>query len=111
MRDEQSYFVTGPDLKRNGLSAKDWPLDREPFYLETGTPGVFCRGRCSPRIGEPLRLGRGRGSHGGYFCASIPCRSMSAVRKPAEWRGSKKQDFAEKNGGRESESSGSNLRH
>jgi thioredoxin reductase (NADPH) len=39
VQDEQNYLVTGPDLKRFGLSAAKWSLDREPFYLETSTPG------------------------------------------------------------------------
>jgi thioredoxin reductase (NADPH) len=59
LRDEQNYIVTGPDLKRYGLSDK-WPLEREPFYLETSTPGLFAAGdvrhgsvkRCASAVGE-----------------------------------------------------------
>jgi thioredoxin reductase (NADPH) len=60
LRDEEKYLVTGPDLKRYGLSSQSWALDREPFYLETSTPGVFAAGdvrhgsvkRCASAVGE-----------------------------------------------------------
>jgi thioredoxin reductase (NADPH) len=42
-RDSNGYLVTGPDLTRNGRPAS-WPLDREPFFLETSVPGVFAAG-------------------------------------------------------------------
>ncbi|HEX4163909.1 MAG TPA: FAD-dependent oxidoreductase, partial [Bryobacteraceae bacterium] len=43
-RDEAGYVVTGPDLLRNGARPANWPLEREPFYLETSVPGVFAAG-------------------------------------------------------------------
>jgi thioredoxin reductase (NADPH) len=43
-RDSAGYLVTGPDLLRAGERPPDWPLDREPFYLETSMPGVFAAG-------------------------------------------------------------------
>ena len=39
VRDDAGYLVTGPDLK-NGA----WPLDRNPYYLETNVPGFFAAG-------------------------------------------------------------------
>jgi thioredoxin reductase (NADPH) len=44
IRDETGYLVTGPDLLRNGERPKNWPLNREPYYLETNMPGVFAAG-------------------------------------------------------------------
>jgi thioredoxin reductase (NADPH) len=44
VRDEQCYLVTGPDLGKYKGLAKKWPLDREPYYLETNSPGVFAAG-------------------------------------------------------------------
>ena len=38
-RDARGFVLTGPDLPDNG-----WPLDRSPFLLETGMPGVFAAG-------------------------------------------------------------------
>jgi thioredoxin reductase (NADPH) len=45
-RDESGYLLTGPDLPRNrhGEGLTRWPLDREPFYLETNVPGMFAAG-------------------------------------------------------------------
>jgi thioredoxin reductase (NADPH) len=36
-RDDKGYIRTGRDLT-------GWPLDREPFPLETSLPGIFCAG-------------------------------------------------------------------
>ncbi|MEO0557357.1 MAG: FAD-dependent oxidoreductase [Bacteroidota bacterium] len=41
-RDERGFIRTGPDLSENDLS--DWPVDRNPFLLETSVPGVFVAG-------------------------------------------------------------------
>ncbi len=37
-RDQWGYILTGPDL------AERWTLEREPYLLETSTPGVFAVG-------------------------------------------------------------------
>ena len=42
-RDEAGYLVTGPDLNDSDRKLQ-WPLDREPLYLETSMPGVFAAG-------------------------------------------------------------------
>jgi len=60
VRDEGGYLVTGPDLLRNGKPPDDWPLNRDPYYLETNVPGVFAVGdvrhnsvkRCASAVGE-----------------------------------------------------------
>jgi thioredoxin reductase (NADPH) len=60
VRDEAGYLVTGPDLLYNGLHPETWPLERQPFYLETNVPGVFAAGdvrhgsvkRCASAVGE-----------------------------------------------------------
>jgi thioredoxin reductase (NADPH) len=52
--------VTGPDLLRNGDRPPNWPLNRDPYYLETNVPGVFAAGdvrhgsvkRCAAAVGE-----------------------------------------------------------
>ena len=43
-RDEGGYLLTGPDLLRGRQQPAGWPLDRDPFYLETSVPGVFAAG-------------------------------------------------------------------
>jgi thioredoxin reductase (NADPH) len=60
VRDEQCYLVTGPDLRKHCCFPATWPLDREPYYLETSFPGMFAAGdvrhgsvkRCASAVGE-----------------------------------------------------------
>ena len=61
VRDEAGYLVTGPDLHFEGRSSNGgWPLDRNPYYLETNVPGLFAAGdvrhgsvkRCASAVGE-----------------------------------------------------------
>jgi len=43
-RDENGFILAGPDLMQNGKRPADWPLDRDPFLLESSVPGVFVAG-------------------------------------------------------------------
>jgi thioredoxin reductase (NADPH) len=60
VRDEGGYLVTGPDLMRAQQRSPNWPLERDPYYLETNIPGVFAAGdvrhgsvkRCASAVGE-----------------------------------------------------------
>src|SRR5581483_5837314 len=38
--DEKGYVLTGVDVKQTGR----WPLDRDPYLLETSVPGIFACG-------------------------------------------------------------------
>ncbi len=59
-RDESGYLITGPDFFLDAGSPKNWPLNRNPYYLETNVPGVFAAGdvrhgsvkRCASAVGE-----------------------------------------------------------
>ena len=44
VRDARGFVKTGPDLLVDGARPVGWPLDRDPFYLETSIPGVFAAG-------------------------------------------------------------------
>ncbi|MFW3168717.1 FAD-dependent oxidoreductase [Geodermatophilus sp. CPCC 206100] len=44
VRDERGFIPTGPALLRDGRRPPGWPLDRDPFFLETSLPGVFVAG-------------------------------------------------------------------
>ncbi len=60
VRDAAGYLVTGPDLLRDNQPPRGWPLDRNPYYLETNMPGLFAAGdvrhgsvkRCASAVGE-----------------------------------------------------------
>jgi len=43
-RDEHGFILSGPDLLRDGRKPRGWPVEREPFLLETSVPGVFVAG-------------------------------------------------------------------
>jgi thioredoxin reductase (NADPH) len=59
-RDEAGYLLTGLDLLHEGRHPDGWPLDRNPYYLETNVPGLFAAGdvrhgsvkRCASAVGE-----------------------------------------------------------
>jgi thioredoxin reductase (NADPH) len=38
--DSHGYVLTGPDMQATG----EWPLDRDPYLLETSVPGIFACG-------------------------------------------------------------------
>jgi thioredoxin reductase (NADPH) len=60
VRDGSGYLVTGPDLLRGGQRPANWPLERDPYYLETSMPSLFAAGdvrhgsvkRCASAVGE-----------------------------------------------------------
>jgi thioredoxin reductase (NADPH) len=60
LRDDAGYLVTGPDLLEENRPPHSWPVDRNPYYLETNMPGVFAVGdvrhgsikRCASAVGE-----------------------------------------------------------
>jgi thioredoxin reductase (NADPH) len=43
-RDGSGFLLTGPDLLREGRRPPGWPLDRDPYLLESSVPGVFAAG-------------------------------------------------------------------
>jgi thioredoxin reductase (NADPH) len=58
-RDERGFILTGPDLISDGQAPKGWPLERDPFLLETNVPGVFAVG--DVRHGSVKRVASGVG--------------------------------------------------
>jgi thioredoxin reductase (NADPH) len=43
-RDSKGFIITGGNLSKDGKRPPGWPLDRDPFLLETNIPGVFAVG-------------------------------------------------------------------
>ncbi|HEV2399780.1 MAG TPA: FAD-dependent oxidoreductase [Candidatus Sulfotelmatobacter sp.] len=58
-RDDRGFILTGPDLKQGGKTSKKWPLERDPFLLETNVPGIFAVG--DVRHGSVKRVASGVG--------------------------------------------------
>ena len=44
VRDEHGFVFAGPDLLVDGQRPRSWPLDRDPYHLETSVPGLFVAG-------------------------------------------------------------------
>ena len=60
--DEEGFVLTGPDLIRGGRRPKDWPLDRDPFLLETNVPGIFAAGDIRHGSAKRVAAAVGEGS-------------------------------------------------
>jgi thioredoxin reductase (NADPH) len=58
-RDDKGFLLTGPDLMHEGKHPKGWPLERDPYLLETNIPGVFAVG--DVRHGSVKRVASGVG--------------------------------------------------
>ena len=43
-RNPAGFILTGSDLMRNGAWPASWPLNRDPYLLETSCPGIFAAG-------------------------------------------------------------------
>ena len=44
MIDDRGFVVTGRDITSHPERARHWPLERQPFLLETCQPGIFAAG-------------------------------------------------------------------
>ena len=56
-RDERGFILSGRDVQVNG-----WPLEREPYVLETSVPGVFVAGDVRARSIKRVASAVGEGS-------------------------------------------------
>ncbi|MGH9431640.1 MAG: FAD-dependent oxidoreductase, partial [Terriglobia bacterium] len=61
-RDERGFILTGTDLLRDGKRPQGWPLDRDPFLLETSVPGIFAAGDIRRGSIKRVASGVGEGS-------------------------------------------------
>ncbi|MEO1437939.1 MAG: FAD-dependent oxidoreductase, partial [Bacteroidota bacterium] len=43
-KDQKGFIITGPDLRNQEGFERSWKVDRDPYLLETSTPGVFAAG-------------------------------------------------------------------
>ena len=67
-RDEHGFLITGPDVLDGADDEHRWPLEREPYFLESSHPGVFFAGdvrhdsvkRVASAVGEGIDGGATR---------------------------------------------------
>jgi thioredoxin reductase (NADPH) len=69
------FVLTGPDLLVDGRRAEGWPLDRDPFPLETSVPGLFAAG--DVRSGSTKRVAGAVGD--GAMAAALAERRLEEL--------------------------------
>ncbi len=61
-RDPGGFILTGPDLRTDGKLPQAWPLERDPFLLETSVPGIFAAGDVRHGSSKRVAAAVGEGS-------------------------------------------------
>jgi len=61
-RDPGGFILTGIDLRRDGKLPQSWPLERDPFLLETSMPGIFAAGDVRHGSSKRVAAAVGEGS-------------------------------------------------
>lgn len=74
-RDERGFVLTGVDLIRDGKRPRGWPLERNPYWMETSVPGIFAAG--DVRHGSVKRVASGVGE--GSIAVQFIHQYLSAV--------------------------------
>jgi thioredoxin reductase (NADPH) len=64
--DELGFILTGPDLDPD-THLRNWPLERDPFLLETNVPGVFAAGDVRHESVKRVASAVGEGSVSVHF--------------------------------------------
>jgi len=66
-RDERGFVLTGPEVMAADGLPTAWPLERDPFLMETSVPGIFAAG--DVRAGVVRRVASAVGQ--GAVCVSL----------------------------------------
>jgi thioredoxin reductase (NADPH) len=66
-REEKGFVLSGPDLMKDGKPPKNWPLERDPWLLETSVPGIFVAGDVRYRSVKRVASGVGEGANAVQF--------------------------------------------
>jgi thioredoxin reductase (NADPH) len=66
-REEKGFLLSGPDLMRDGKPLKNWPLERDPWLLESSVPGIFVAGDVRYRSVKRVASGVGEGANAVQF--------------------------------------------
>jgi thioredoxin reductase (NADPH) len=77
--DDRGYVLTGPDLLDEGRRPDGWPLERDPFPLETSEPGLFAAG--DVRSGSTKRVAGAVGE--GAMAVALAQRRLAELERLA----------------------------
>ena len=61
-RDKRGFILTGTDLLVDGARHPSWPLERDPFLLETSVPGIFAAGDVRANVIRRVASAVGQGA-------------------------------------------------
>lgn len=73
--DDKGYILTGPDLPKKDNKINGWPLERDPYLLETNVPGIFAAG--DVRSGSSKRVAAAVGE--GSSCVGMVHKYLETV--------------------------------
>jgi thioredoxin reductase (NADPH) len=73
-RNPQGFIITGPDLLTSTAEPR-WPLERDPFLLETSVPGIFAAGDVRADVVRRVASAVGQGA----VCVSFVHRYLETV--------------------------------
>jgi thioredoxin reductase (NADPH) len=73
--DPAGFVLTGPDIARADRRPSHWPLEREPFLLETSVPGIFAAGDVRSGAVRRVASAVGQGSH----CVTFVHQYLAAI--------------------------------
>lgn len=73
--DDYGFVLAGDDLRRDDRFRDVWPLDRDPYLLESSVPGVFAAG--DVRCGSVKRVAAAVGE--GSMCVTFTHRRLAEV--------------------------------
>lgn len=68
--DGRGFVLTGPDLESR-IHLRDWPLERQPYLLETNVPGIFACGDVRKASVKRVAAAVGEGSVAVYFLHQV----------------------------------------
>ncbi|WP_052665301.1 FAD-dependent oxidoreductase [Nitriliruptor alkaliphilus] len=71
----RGFVRTGPDLVGPGGEPSNWPLERDPYLLETSAPGIFAAGDVCEGTVQRVASAVGQGS----MCISLVHRYLATV--------------------------------
>ena len=77
--DERGFICTGRDV--TDLMPEAWPLERDPYLLETSVPGIFSAGDVRHGSIKRVAVRCGRGQHRDRLRPRAPGRSRRAPRE------------------------------